>query len=401
MSEIRSSTPTTSCVSPSATALAGFIALAVAMGIGRFAFTPVLPLMQDDYALSVRDAGWLAASNYIGYLLGSLAAAVIPLRPAAIRAGLVAIAALTAAMAAGHSFGAWVVLRGLAGFASALVFVAVSALTLGQLAALRRPFLNAGVYAGVGSGILAAGLVCLAMMHLRLRSTHAWMALGAAALLLSMCVWGRFVQNGAEPSKREGASRKHAWDAGQIRLVIAYGLFGFGYILPATFLPVMAKQSLDDPSLFGWSWPLFGLAAALSTLLLAVLPKSVDLRRAWIVAQVVMAIGVVVPLFWSGIGSIVASALSVGGTFMVITAAAMQEARRVAPHHAAPLIALMTSAFALGQIAGPLSVSLLPNVGSDFAVPLVTASILLLAGAGLIVRGSTGSRPLSVTTHAD
>src|SRR5687768_8076457 len=84
-----------------ATAVAGCIALSVAMGIGRFAFTPVLPLMQDDYAMRVSDAGWLAASNYVGYLAGSLAAGALHLAPSvAIRTGLISIAALTAAMAA-------------------------------------------------------------------------------------------------------------------------------------------------------------------------------------------------------------------------------------------------------------------------------------------------------------
>jgi MFS family permease len=191
-------------------------------------------------------------------------------------------------------------------------------------------------------------------------------------------------------------SGKIVWDATQARLVLGYGFFGFGYIVPATFLPAMAKQIIADPLVFGWSWPIFGLAAALSTFVLAVLPRSIDLRRAWIAAQVVMAAGVALPAITSGIAAILVSALAVGGTFMVITAAAMQEARRVAPREAAALIGVMTSAFAIGQILGPLTVSAAASAVGGFKTPLVIASVVLLCGAALIVRphGAAALYPL-------
>ena len=43
-------------------------------------------------------------------------------------------------------------------------------------------------------------------------------------------------------------------------IVLAYAAFGFGYSVPATFIPALAKGQLADPSLFAWFWPLFGLA---------------------------------------------------------------------------------------------------------------------------------------------
>src|SRR5258705_7206521 len=59
---------------PWVTALAGLVTLGVAMGIGRFAFTPILPMMQQDAAVSVAVGGWLASANYVGYLLGAISA---------------------------------------------------------------------------------------------------------------------------------------------------------------------------------------------------------------------------------------------------------------------------------------------------------------------------------------
>src|SRR4029077_14196894 len=107
-----------------ASAVAGLAALAVALGIGRFAFPPILPMMQEDFGLSVAEAGWLASANYVGYLVGALSAVGMRVRsPAAIRAGLVVIGLSTFAMGVEHQFTLSVVLRALAGIASAWVLI--------------------------------------------------------------------------------------------------------------------------------------------------------------------------------------------------------------------------------------------------------------------------------------
>ena len=98
--------------SPFTVAVSGLAALAVAIGIGRFAFTPILPMIQAGHGISVAQGGWLASANYLGYLAGSLFAMHpdIPTRTA-IRSGLVLIAACTLAMGVGHHFTAWLILR--------------------------------------------------------------------------------------------------------------------------------------------------------------------------------------------------------------------------------------------------------------------------------------------------
>src|SRR4051812_8651007 len=132
-------------------ALVGLAALAVAIGIGRFAFTPILPMMQQDFGLSVSEGGWLASANYLGYLIGGLSAIGMRIRPAtAIRTGLLAIGLSTLAMGLEHRFVLWIALRTLAGIASAWVLVFVSAWALERLAVLGRSDLSGAVYAGVG-----------------------------------------------------------------------------------------------------------------------------------------------------------------------------------------------------------------------------------------------------------
>jgi hypothetical protein len=142
----------------------------------------------------------------------------------------------------------------------------------------------------------------------------------------------------------------------QLALVFCYGTFGFGYIVPATFLPAMARELAPDPLVFGSTWPLFGLAAAMSVAAVALwLPRG-SRQRIWALAQGIMALGTALPLFVQTLSAIAASAVFVGGTFMVATMAGLQLAREARPDNPTPLLAQMTAAFAAGQIAGPLMV---------------------------------------------
>jgi Uncharacterised MFS-type transporter YbfB len=164
------------------------------------------------------------------------------------------------------------------------------------------------------------------------------------SLALTVAVWRSFEGDGGRPIALAEPATPSRWDAGSRRLVLCYGAFGFGYIVPATFLPIMARRVVADPAVFGW-------AAAVSTFLAGGVIAALGTRRLWIAGHLVMALGVVAPVVRPGIGAIMLSALLVGATFTVITMAGFQEGRRVAGAHATQMIAAMASAFAVGQIA--------------------------------------------------
>ena len=356
-------------------ALAGLAALAVAMGIGRFAFTPLLPMMQADSGLSLTAGGWLASANYLGYFLGALSAGFFVRSPLLIRTGLLAIAATTLAMGFTHQLVVWAALRLAAGIASAWVLVHVSAWCLPRLPG--RGTLAGALYAGVGVGIVVAGALCGALMAWRAASSETWIVLGAVSLLLTLLIWNVF-----SPSGNAGRGRETGqWSAQWWPLVLCYGVFGFGYIIPATFLPAMARDQIADPAVFGWAWPVFGAAAVASTLAVAVLSRHFTYRRLWAVSQLVMALGVGAPLAIPGIGGILVAALCVGGSFMVVTMAGMQEALRVAGAQAARLMAAMTAAFATGQILGPVFAGLLIEARGGLSGALLAGCLLLATSA--------------------
>ena len=364
---------------PSSAAAAGLMALAVAMGIGRFAFTPILPLMQEDAALTTAQAGWLAAANYLGYFLGALWATAQPARSAfAIRAALLAIGLATIGMGLAGGFAGWLALRAIAGVASAWALIHVSAWCLERLAS---PLLAGAVYSGVGCGIALAGGSCLVLMHLGWGSAQAWVGLGALSLAVTALVWPMLGPDAAAPAAVRAPRARPTWTADRVRLVACYGTFGFGYIIPATFVPVMAQRVIQDPAVFGWAWPVFGLAAAASTLCVAPLGRRLGHRRTWAFAGAAMAAGLAAPVLARGLAAVVACAAVVGGTFMVITMAGMQEARRVGGDRAAVLMGAMTAAFAAGQVIGPLSVSFFVGRQDEFSAALVLASGLLMVSA--------------------
>lgn len=363
-------------------AVAGLLALAAAMGIGRFAFTPVLPMMRADAGLTLAAAGWLAAANYVGYFAGALAAVWLRVAPGAlVRGSLAAIALLTALMGVTAEPRAWLALRFLAGVASAWVLVFGAALVLQRLAALHRGGLGAVMFSGVGVGIMLAGLLTLAFASAQRSSFEAWLALGAAALALAAATWPAWRDAGAPAPAAVARAHPLAAARRNARLVVCYAALGFGYIVPATFLPVMAKAVVPDPAVFGWAWPVFGAAAAASVLLSGRLAARFSNRRVWAASHALMAAGVALPAAAGGIGGIVVSAVLVGGTLMVATLAAMQEARRIAPAASANLIAAMTSGFALGQIAGPVVAGVLVERLGSFSPALMIAALALAASA--------------------
>jgi MFS family permease len=402
--------PTPPTATPTATPLligaAALLALAVAMGVGRFAFTPLFPLMVRDGLLSADSGAWLAAANYLGYLLGALLAGRLPVLPARLlQLGLLGIVLLTAAVGCGQELLLWAVLRFLAGLLSAWALVATSAWGLGWLAACGRPQLAGVIYAGVGTGITVVGLFCLLLPTLApaSRAGELWQWLGLAAALPALFAIGIAQRHPRVPVPTGTASpattaaptaNANANATNQRWLIASYSLFGFGYILPATYLPAQARQLIDDPQVFGWAWPVFGLAAAVSTLVVAFGLRGANRLRLWAVCHLLLAAGVVLPLLWRHLAAILGAALLVGSTFMVITMLGMQEARHRAsgPQHATRMLGYLTAGFALGQLLGPLLPRLLANLpltaALAFPLSLLLAAAGLLASAGVLWRQS-------------
>ena len=396
-------------------------ALAVAMGIGRFAFTPILPLMIQEGTVHLAQTAWLSSSNYIGYLVGALSLLKSKRHPLFVMLGL-SLVTLTTWLASLSSFGWLLVLRFLAGVASAWVLVSISAFAINWLKS--RQVASSGlIYTGVGIGITLTGLICsyfifqsatatiAAQSSFSPLSSRLWQYLGVIALLATLLVTFLLAKINSQsastaaasiaaaktnPSKAAYTKASHTNPTASItpaklklaNVLTAYGLFGFGYILPATFLPQIAKQWLSGQS-YLLIWPFFGLAAALSVVLSQGLQRrfdNVSLLGVWRVSQIIMAVGTLLPALWHSLAGLMLSALMVGGTFMVVTMAGLQVAASQVTHYPKyNLSALMTASFAFGQLIGPLTA--LVATGKNIWLALLPVSaIVLLIGVALLWR---------------
>lgn len=365
-------------ISAAATASIGLLALASAMGIGRFSLTPILPLMQQDAHLTLTVGGWLATGNYVGYLAGALVCILMTPRPAyAIRWGLVGVGFTTLMMGFSDSPTLWLALRFLAGVASAFVLVGTSAWAMPILRDHGKEDWSAHVFAGVGIGIAFAGLFGLAAGIDAWSSRVTWIVLGAVAVVLAVLLWRPLAIDAAPQAQVSGP---RALPRPALVAAGCYAAFGFGYIIPATFLPALARGYIDDPAMFGLIWPVFGAAAALSTFASAFFGRSLAPRQLWTRAKWVLSAGVLAPALAVNVPTLLLSAVCVGGTFMIITMAGIKEALRLGGAPASLAVGVMTAAFGAGQIGGPLAVGLLGRSGHAFALASFIAVGCLVVG---------------------
>ncbi|SPB17197.1 MFS transporter [Caballeronia novacaledonica] len=378
-------------------ALACAVVLAVALGVGRFAFTPLLPLMLKSGALDIRHGGWLASANYAGYLIGALSCAAIRIDHARmVRLALVWTIALTLAMGVVHVFWVWAAIRFAAGVVSAWAFVFASQWGLRRLAELDAHGLGGVIYAGPGVGIVATGLLGAAAAALDVPAPWVWIGFAVSSGVAGALVWKTLVHHAPATRARANAADRAAaasTHVDSIGLVGLYSLAGFGYIITATFLPVIARQALPGspwPDLF---WPAFGLALIAGALIAARLPLSWDNRLLSAACYVIQALGILLGIvFPSALGFGIGSAL-LGLPFTAITLFAMREARRLRGEAAAGLMGYATAAYGLGQIAGPLVAAPIATHTGTFSIALwIAAAALALGAVGLILLGMRGKQ---------
>lgn len=388
---------TSTARSPVALAFGGLLALAAAMGIGRFVYTPILPFMSDGLGLPADDAGLIASANFLGYLAGALLGASRFL-PGSARfwflAGLAVSALTSAAMAATTALPAFLLIRFVSGLASAFVLVFSTSLILERLASSGRGALSALHFAGVGCGIAFSALLVAALAHMSADWRLLWLASGGATLLfLLVAAWlvpadGTRESGSAETGARSTASPFSS--GSRIRLILAYGLFGFGYVITATFVNAIARATPSLQPTEPFVWLTVGLCAAPSIYLWNRVADRLGTRKAFAVACVLEAGGVALTAVTLQPALFLLGAGLLGGTFMGITALGLMEARREAsadgPAAIRRMLAVLTASFGLGQMAGPWFAGQLHHATGSFSVASLAAAAALMIAAALVAR---------------
>lgn len=375
-----------------AVALGGCLALAAAMGIGRFVYTPILPFMVEEIGLSQAEAGIIASANFLGYLLGALAAARAVLPGGRRRWFLIALAIsalTTAAMAAEASIPLFILLRFASGVASAFVLVFSSALVLDRLTAAGRTGLWALHFAGVGIGIAGSAMLVALLAAGGVGWRGLWLASGLAALAALLAVLRLVPAEREPPAPAKGNGRARP-NPRLVALIVAYGLFGFGYVITATFISTLVRLTPALQWLEPYVWLTVGLAGIPSVAVWGWVARHIGNGRGFALACLVEGIGVALSVLGSGAAAVLCAAALLGGTIMGITALGLVHARSLSTGDPRRSIALMTAAFGLGQMIGPSFAGFAYEASGSFTLPTLVAAATLVVAFALTMKWRRG-----------
>ncbi len=379
---------------PVGVAMGGFIALASAMGIGRFVYTPILPFMADGLGLTKGEAGLIASANFLGYMLGALAAAS-PALPGSRRNWAVAALALSAVstgvMGLFGTLPVFLVLRFIGGVASAFALVFSSALVMDRLAAANRPALIALYFAGVGTGIVTSALLVAGLAAAGFGWRDFWFASGMLTLL-GLGLFTALVPGGGDGPAKPMAASPGGRDRRLVALITAYGLFGFGYVITATFISAIVRSEAALASLEPVIWLIVGVGAIPSVAVWAAIGRRIGNGRAYALACLVEAGAVTLSVISLSPLAVALSALLLGGTFVGITATGLVNARELSRVDPRRNLALMTAIFGIGQMIGPTFGGFLHDISGSFRLPTLAAAAVLVLAA-LLVGVTASTRP--------
>lgn len=373
--------------------IGGMIALAIAMGVGRFAYTPLLPLMQNDLAFSNRVAGYLATANYAGYLIGAVLAGVIPLKnhkTKALRISLIISILATLLMGIFQSYLFWYVLRLISGVTSAFIFVSAASIVLDKLASENKTSWSGYVYGGVGLGIFITSLIIPSLNRFYYWQ-GTWIGLALLSGILAIFVWIWLKDNPSNATTPKDLpptihitlppKKWLPW------LIIAYGLEGLGYIVTGTFIVSIAEESSIFHSDATFVWFMVGIAAIPSCIVWSSLAKKFGFVKSLVWAMLLQAFGIGLPVFWMSQISLIISALLFGATFMGIATLVTTLARQISPTNSSRIIGYATAIFAVGQMIGPSIAGIISSFTHNYNSSLLGAAIVVLLGGCLLLTG--------------
>jgi MFS family permease len=356
--------------------------LAASQGVGRFVYTPILPLMISHAGLSPAQGAVLATANYGGYLVGALVCEFARAKArsrSVLRMSLILLIATLAAMPVTHQLSIWCIFRFWGGFASAVVLVYTMNSLLTNLRG-RSTELPAWGLGGIGGGIVLSGVLVLAVRAVGGDWQTAWWASAVLVAVLTAVAW--VLLPPVPPAQLRAPIQDEPPTPGRHRLFAAllfsYTLEGFGYIIAGTFL-VAAIEETSPGGLGNDAWVIVGLVAVPSAALWGLLGRRWSQPKALLVALVVQTVGIVLAALSHSAALALFSAAIFGVTFVAIAWLSLATGAQLG---IAAAVAGLTVGYSVGQFVGPIAVTPLLHGGYRDAL-LLAAAVIAVAAAVL------------------
>ncbi|MEY4752460.1 MAG: hypothetical protein RJA44_135 [Pseudomonadota bacterium] len=368
---------------------AGIFSLLLALGVARFAYTPLLPLMQQQAGLGLAEGGWLAAINYAGYLSGALVAALISdlrLKDRLYRLGMLVAVGSTALMGLSEQFWVWALARYLAGLSSAAAMLLGTGLILHWLIRHGQRMELGIHFVGIGLGIAGcAGAVTLMVAWLDWREQ--WFVFTAIALLLLMPALGWLPEPDTSGLTASGATLvDRPPGALFLRIFMAsYFCAGVGFVISTTFIVAIVNHL---PGLQGRGNLVFlaiGLGAAPACINWDLIARRTGYLNALILAAALQIVGILLPVLGYGLPGALLGALLFGGTFIGMVSLVLTMAGRYYPTRPAKMMGKMTLSYGAAQILAPAITGTLATRLGSYEAGLWLAAATLGVGTLLLL----------------
>ena len=369
--------------------VAGLFSLVLTLGVARFAYTPLLPVMLKETLLSDALGGWLATINYMGYMLGALIAASISdlqLKDKLYRLGLVVATLSTIGMALAENYLLWSMMRFLAGLSSATGLLIGSGLILNWLLKHgHRPELGIH-FGGLGLGIaVSAGVAMLMVDHLNW--AQQWEVFALVGLILAIPAWFWVPKPDDTLLTTQGNTLVDnpplkSW----MRLLfIAYFSAGFGYVITATFLVTIIEQQPNLQGNGNLVWLITGLAATPACVIWDRIARRINTLKALMLAYGLNILGIVIPVFNSSLPGVMVSGFLFGATFIGIVSLMLTMVGKFFPTRPAKPMGKLTLSYGVAQIIAPALSGMLAESTGNYNTPLLLAAVIMLVGMFFLV----------------
>lgn len=368
---------------------AGILSLILMVGIARFSYTPLLPIMQQQAGLGISDGGWLATINFTGYMCGAFTASLISdlvVKDRLYRMGLVVAVLSTAGMGLTDNFWIWSALRFFAGLSSAAGMLIGSGLILNWL--IRHNYHSElGIhFSGVGLGIVLCA-IAVELMSPYFDWSQQWLLLTLIGSLILIPAWAWLPPPNTSKLTNNGSTMVDAPPSRAFLrlLMVSYFCAGVGYVVTTTFIVAIIDQL---PGLEGkgtWTFLVIGLAAAPTAILWDLLARKFGNLNALLCASVLQVIGILLPVIGSSLILTMVGAILFGGTFVGMVSLVLTMAGRYYPTRPAKMMGKMTLSYGAAQIVAPAIIGLLAERNGNYNDGLYLAAAMMVLGSVLLL----------------
>ena len=366
--------------------LTGIAALTIAVGIGRFSYTPILPYMISELKLTTTDAGLIASSNYLGYLLGSLIP-IFPQFPKNIRSIFIysifiSIISLFA-MGLTNTFEVFILIRFIHGIFSAFVLILGTSLIVSHVQKKGKIFLGTAHFSGVGLGMALSAIVVSYLGFLNFTWYELWFSIGILAIMLSFQIIKFTPIQKAEV--KYNLKSKNKTSLGFSLITISYGLYGFGYVAFGTFISTMSRLTPGLEKTEPYVWFVVGVTGIPSVFFWNWFGSKIGNDIGLFLANLILGLGVLFSVLINNEFGIFISCILFGLSFVPITSMCLLEGQKRFSGSFIVSTAILTFSFSIGQMIGPYLSGLLTDYYGSFFFSMIISGIVLIFGSLLMI----------------